>query len=176
MPRLGPRLDDLIRKKPTADKTTPARSDHLDSVPRLEPTNRRVIDVVGKRNLAQRLTGYHTLQGFARLMLDCRSDRLCALKPDCFQCGSAGPNGQRFARNSELRAILQLHEGAPASRRPRQRPPAARLGRHAGAAWLKDDGRIFAEAHEKLVGIGLLGGGSVGRFPCDSPCRARVLG
>lgn len=41
----------------------------LGSVPRLEPTDRRVIDSVGKRNLAQRLTCCHTLQGFARLML-----------------------------------------------------------------------------------------------------------
>src|SRR5215472_7093631 len=39
------------------------------SVSRLEPTDRRVIDVVGKRDLAQRLTCCHTLQGFARLML-----------------------------------------------------------------------------------------------------------
>jgi hypothetical protein len=53
----------------TPAKTTPRRSDHLDSVPRLEPTDRRVIDGVGKRNLAQRLTCCHTLQGFARLML-----------------------------------------------------------------------------------------------------------
>src|SRR5262245_58122476 len=30
------------------------RSDHLGSVSRLEPTDRRVIDSVGKRNLAQR--------------------------------------------------------------------------------------------------------------------------
>src|SRR5215471_11876803 len=35
----------------------------------LEPTDRRMIDGVGKRNLAQRLAGCHTLQGFARLML-----------------------------------------------------------------------------------------------------------
>src|SRR5215467_1599287 len=39
------------------------------SVSRLEPTDRRVIDVVGKRDLAQRLTCCHTLQGFARLTL-----------------------------------------------------------------------------------------------------------
>src|SRR5215472_19237867 len=45
------------------------RSDHLGSVSRLEPTDRRVIDSVGKRNLAQRLASCHTLQGFARLML-----------------------------------------------------------------------------------------------------------
>src|SRR5262249_56654454 len=50
-------------------KQPPGRSDHRGSVPRLEPTDRRVIDGVGKRNLAQRLTGCHTLQGFARLML-----------------------------------------------------------------------------------------------------------
>src|SRR5262249_55744577 len=57
------------KKKATPDKTTPGRSDHLGSVPRLEPTDRRVIDGVGKRNLAQRLTCCHMLQGFARLML-----------------------------------------------------------------------------------------------------------
>src|SRR5262247_3966445 len=46
----------------------PGRSD-LGSVPRLEPTDRRVIDVVGKRDLAQRLAFFHAFQGFARLML-----------------------------------------------------------------------------------------------------------
>src|SRR5215471_9133708 len=53
----------------TPGKTTPSRSDHLGSVPRLEPTDRRVIDGVAQCDLAQRLAGCHTLQGFARLML-----------------------------------------------------------------------------------------------------------
>src|SRR5215831_15761423 len=48
-------------------KQPPGRSDHLGSVPRLEPTDRRVINGVGKRNLAQRLTCCHTLQGLRAL-------------------------------------------------------------------------------------------------------------
>ena len=34
------------KKKSTPDKTAPGRLDHLGSVSRLEPTDRRVIDVV----------------------------------------------------------------------------------------------------------------------------------
>src|SRR5689334_25382096 len=54
--------------------------------------------------------------------------------PDSEVYETAGPNGQAPG-HSELRAILQFHV--------RSR--------------LEDDGRILAEAHEKLVGIGCLG-------------------
>jgi len=63
------RLPALRKNFHARQNNPPVRSNHLGSVPRLEPTNRRVINGVGKRNLAQRLTCCHTLQGFARLVL-----------------------------------------------------------------------------------------------------------
>jgi hypothetical protein len=61
------------RKSPRPTFSIPSvvndRSDGLGGVARLEPMNGRMVDVVGERDLAQRLALCHALQHFARLML-----------------------------------------------------------------------------------------------------------
>lgn len=59
----------LAEKLFTSSKSAPLGSDDLAGVPGLEPTDRRMIDVVGERNLAHRLANLHTLQDLAGLML-----------------------------------------------------------------------------------------------------------
>src|SRR5262245_4887373 len=66
---ISPYLSRPDRNFFTPDKNNPPGRSDPASVPSLEPTDRRVIDVVGKRDLTQRLTGYHALQRFARLVL-----------------------------------------------------------------------------------------------------------
>ena len=55
-----------FKKLPRPKKTAPS---DLDSISCPEPGDRRVIDVVAKCDLSQRLARRHALQGFARLML-----------------------------------------------------------------------------------------------------------